>query len=138
MELYVVKTINGLLKPAFDEDKEKFSQFPKDGYFEIKYTKKRNLRFHKKYFVLIKLAYENQEAYSCIERMRKDIIKHAGFFEEYTNAITGECIQEAKSISFSSMDETEFNDVYEKSKKVICDWLGIDNESLDEEIQKHF
>jgi len=138
MELYVVKTINGLLKPAFDEDKEKFSQFPKDGYFEIKYTKKRNVAFHKKYFVLIKLAYENQEAYSCIEKMRKDIIKHAGYFEEHTNAITGECIQEAKSISFISMDNTEFSELYEKTKSVICNWLGIDNLSLDEEIQKHF
>jgi len=138
MDILVAKTINGLLKPAFDEDLESFKKLPKDGYFEIKYTAKRNVRFHKKYFVLLKLAFENQEAYNCKEKMRKDIIKHAGFFEEHTNAITGEVTQEAKSINFASMDETEFSDLYEKSKNVICNWLGIENSVLDEEIQKHF
>ena len=138
MEVLVVKTINGLLKPAFDEDKEKFSQFPKDGYFEIKYTKKRNVDFHKKYFVLINLAFENQEAYFDVEDMRSDIIIQAGFYTEKINAFTGEITKKAKSIKFSSMDNTEFSELYEKTKSVICNWLGIHNESLDEEIQKHF
>lgn len=138
MELFVVKTINGLLKPAFDEDKEKFSQFPKDGYFEIKYTKKRNVRFHRKFFALLKIAYENQSDYRLMEDLRRDLIITSGHYEEVVNAITGEVYKIAKSISFSNMDETEFSLIYEDVKNVIVRWLGIDNESLENEIAQYF
>lgn len=138
MELYVVKTINNLLKPAFDEDKEKFSQFPKDGYFEIKYTKKRNVRFHRKFFALLKIAYENQSDYRLMEDMRRDLIITSGHYEEVVNAITGEVYKIAKSISFSNLDDTEFTLIYEDVKDVIIRWIGIDNETLENEIAQYF
>lgn len=138
MELYVVKTINGLLKPAFDEDKEKFSQFPKDGYFEIKYTKRRNIKFHRKFFSLIKIAYENQSDYRLMEDLRRDLIITSGHYEEVVNAITGEVYKIAKSISFHNLDETEFSLIYEDVKNVIIQWLGIENESLETEIAQYF
>jgi len=138
MELYVVKTINGLLKPAFDEDKEKFSQFPKDGYFEIKYTKKRNVRFHRKFFALLKIAYENQSDYRLMEDLRRDLIIASGHYEEVVNAITGEVYKIAKSISFNSMDETEFSLIYEDVKNVIIRWLGVSNEDIENEILQYF
>jgi len=138
MELYVVKTINGLLKPAFDEDKEKFSQFPKDGYFEIKYTKRRNVKFHRKFFSLIKIAYENQSDYRLMEDLRRDLIITSGHYEEVVNAITGEVYKIAKSISFNSMDETEFSLIYEDVKNVIVRWLGVSNEDIENEILQYF
>lgn len=138
MQLLVVKTINGLLKPAFDEDKEKFSQFPKDGYFEIKYTKRRNIRFHRKFFALLKIAYENQSDYRLMEDLRRDLIITSGHYEEVVNAITGEVYKIAKSISFNSMDETEFSLIYEDVKNVIIQWLGVSNEDLETELQQYF
>lgn len=138
MEILVVKTINGLLKPAFDEDKEKFSKFPKDGYFEIKYTKKRNVRFHRKFFALLKIAYENQSDYRLMEDLRRDLIITSGHYEEVVNYMTGEVYKIAKSISFSNMDETEFNNIYNDVKEVVVKWLGIDNEDLNNEIEQYF
>lgn len=138
MELYVVKTINGLLKPAFDDDKEKFSQFPKDGYFEIKYTKRRNIKFHRKFFSLIKIAYENQSDYRLMEDLRRDLIITSGHYEEVVNAITGEVYKIAKSISFHNMEETEFSLIYEDVKNVIVSWLGIDNDTLTDEVAQYF
>lgn len=138
MEVLVVKTINGLLKPAFDEDKEKFSKFPKDGYFEIKYTKRRNVKFHRKFFSLIKIAYENQSDYRLMEDLRRDLIITSGHYDEVVNAITGEVYKIAKSISFHNMDETEFSNIYEDVKEVVIKWLGIDNESLETELQQYF
>ena len=138
MELYVVKTINGLLKPAFDEDKEKFSQFPKDGYFEIKYTKRRNVKFHRKFFALLKIAYENQSDYRLMEDLRRDLVITSGHYEEVLNAITGEVYKIAKSISFHNMDETEFSLIYEDVKNVIIRWLGVSNEDLETELLQYF
>jgi hypothetical protein len=138
MEILVVKTINGLLKPAFDEDKENFNKLPKDGYFEIKYTKKRNVRFHRKFFALLKIAYENQSDYRLMEDLRRDLIITSGHYEEVVNVITGEVYKIAKSISFSNMEETEFSLIYEDVKNVITQWLGVSNEDLETEIAQYF
>jgi hypothetical protein len=54
------------------------------------------------------------------------------------NKITGEIVKKADSISFSSMDNIQFSELYEKTKDVICKWLGIDNSIIDEEIQQYF
>jgi hypothetical protein len=52
--------------------------------------------------------------------------------------MTGEVYKIAKSISFSNMEETEFNLIYNDVKEVIIKWLGIDNESLNTEVEQYF
>jgi hypothetical protein len=138
MDILVVKTINGLLKPAFDEDKENFNKLPKDGYFEIKYTKLRNIKFHRKFFGLLKIAYENQSDYRLMEDLRRDLIITSGHYEEVVNFMTGEVYKIAKSISFSNMEETEFSKIYEDVKEVIIKWLGVSNEDLETELLQYF
>jgi hypothetical protein len=138
MEILVVRTINNLLKPAFDEDLESFKKLPKEGYFEIKYTKRRNIRFHRKFFALIKKAFENQSDYRLMEDLRRDLTITSGHYEEVINKITGEVYKIAKSISFSNMDESEFNQIYNDVKEVVIKWLGIDNESLNDELEQYF
>ena len=138
MKIQVVKTSNGFLKPAYNSDHELFNKIKPNEIIEIEYRKKRNVRFHRLFFALMNLAYENQESYTILDVMRKDIIKHAGYYTERINAITGEITQETNSISFSNMEETEFNKLYEDCKTVICQWLGIDNEQIKEEIERFF
>ena len=138
MEILVVRTINNLLKPAFDEDLDSFKKLPKEGYFEIKYTKRRNVKFHRKFFVLIKIAYENQSDYRIKEDLRTDLIIASGHYDEKISKITGEVYKKAKSISFINMDESEFNEIYNDVKEVVIKWLGIDNEQLTEELNQYF
>lgn len=137
MKLLVVKTLNGL-KPAYDSDKEVFNKMPLNEPFEIEYTKRRNIKFHRKFFALLKLAYENQSDYRVLEDMRRDLLITSGFYDESVNRITGEINKFAKSINFSSMDEIQFNEVYTNVKETICKWLGIDNETLETEISQFF
>jgi len=138
MKILVVKTINGFLKPAYDSDSDAFKKIPTNEIVEIEYKKKRNIRFHRKFFALLKLAFENQSDYRTMETMRHDIIVTAGFYNEIVNLITGEVYKNANSISFDSMDENEFSDLYEKTKNVICDWLGIDNNDVETNVEKYF
>jgi len=138
MKILVVKTINNLLKPAYDSDLEAFTKIPKGEIVQIDYVKKRNIKFHRKYFALIKLAFDNQQVYQNTDEMRYDITMTAGFTDEITNKITGEITLRAKSISFDSMDETEFSDLYTKTKEVICEWIEISNEQVEEEIEQYF
>lgn len=137
MKLLVVRTLNGI-KPAYDSDKEVFSKMPLNEVFEIEYTKRRNSKFHRKYFALIKLAFENQSDYRTLEEMRHDLTIVCGYYNEHINKITGEIVKKADSISFGNMDDIQFSELYEKTKDVICKWLGIDNQTIDEEIQQYY
>jgi hypothetical protein len=138
MKIQVVKTPNGTIKPAYDSDHEYFKKMPTNEVFEIEYKKQRNIKFHRKFFALIKLAYENQSDYRLMEDLRRDLLITSGNYNEVVNKITGEVFKVADSISFSNMDEVKFNEVYESVKDVIVKWLGITNENINEEINQYF
>jgi hypothetical protein len=36
------------------------------------------------------------------------------------------------------MDQNEFNQLYEDTKNIISKWLGIDNETIEEQILQYF
>jgi hypothetical protein len=138
MKILVVKTLNNLLKPAYDSDLEAFTKIPKGEIVQIEYVKKRNIRFHRKFFALMKLAFDNQNVYQNSDEMRYDITMTAGFTDEITNKITGEVTLRAKSISFDSMEETEFSDLYTKTKDVVSNWIGITSEDVEDVIEQYF
>ena len=85
------------------------------------FKKVRNYAFHRKFFALLNLAYEYWEPGEIdtkwgkpqkhFETFRKNVIVLAGFGEPVFN-IDGTFRVQAKSISFSSMDEHEFQQVY--------------------------
>jgi hypothetical protein len=137
MKLHVIKTQTGL-KPAYDSDYEVYSKIPLNEVFEIEYRKPRNYNFHKKYFALIKLAFENQTDYRNLNDLRRDISIVAGYYDEVVNKVTGEVYKMPKSISFAQMDEIEFSELYERTKDVICKWLGVTDESIEQEIYQYF
>ena len=138
MKIQVVKTPNGIIKPAYDSDFEYFKKMPTNEVFEIEYKKQRNVKFHRKFFALLKLAYENQCDYRLMEDLREDLLIVSGNYEEKVNRITGEVRKKAISISFQNMDNVKFNEVYESVKEVIVKWLGITNDNINEEIQQYY
>lgn len=137
MKILVIKTHRGLV-PVYDSDLENYVKIPLNEQFYIEYKKTRNIKFHKKYFALLKLGFENQDKYSSMEDLRRDLIITAGLYTEVVNVITGEVYILANSISFSKMDDMEFDDLYNKTKDVICKWLGLSNEAVEDEILQHF
>jgi len=137
MKLIVIKTQSGL-KPVYESDLENYCKIPLNEQFEIEYTKKRNVKFHRLYFSLLKLAFENQQDYRNLNDMRRDITITSGYYDEIVNKMSGEVYKVAKSISFASMENTEFSELYEKTKNVISEWLGISDENIENEIMQYF
>lgn len=138
MKIAVVKTMSGFLKPAYESDHDAFKKMPINETFEIEYVKGRNVMFHRKFFALLKMAFENQIDYRTMEDLRRDLIITSGYYDEQINKITGECYKTAKSISFSSMDDLEFNELYNAVKNVISTWLGISNDDIQNNIEQYF
>jgi hypothetical protein len=70
--------------------------------------------------------------------MRRDLIITSGRYDEIVNKITGEVYKLANSISFGSMDQNEFNQLYEDTKNIISKWIGVSSDQINEEINQYF
>lgn len=138
MKIQVVKNLNGTLKPAYDSDYESFKKIPLNEIIEIEYKKQRNIKFHRKLFSLLNLAYSNQNIFDNLEDMRYCLMLECNLSEIKVNKLTGEVFKVPKSLSFPKMDEIEFNEVYNTIKQYICEWLGVTNEQINEEIEQYF
>lgn len=138
MEFNLIKTLNGTFKLAFDSDFEKAKQIPLNVPFEVKYTKKRNAKFHRKFFALVNLCYQNQEQYNNFEHLRKELIICAGHYDLIFDLEKGQQKKEAQSISFAKMDETEFSKLYTDVLNVICDKFLFDREEVLNEVAQYF
>lgn len=97
----------------------------------------RNIRFHRKMWALYNMVFQNQEMYSHIDDLRKDITVAAGYYRERVN-IDGEVIKEAESISFASMDDLKFSELYSATIDVIVKYFHFDKQSIIEEVEQYF
>ena len=78
------------------------------------------------------MAFENQEQFNNLDHYRKYLTCKAGFYTAYETD-KGTFI-EADSISFASMDELEFSDLYSKMIDVIIQEIGVTSEIIEKEI----
>lgn len=89
-----------------------------------KFSRPRNLSFHRKWFALAKLAFDYWEPAALddpkwqgvapeknFDRFRKDLTILAGFYEA-SYRLDGSVRIEAKSIAFANMDDAEFEKLY--------------------------
>jgi hypothetical protein len=107
------------VRPEFQAEAQKF----KPGVdYRIQVTRpgKRNLLHHKKFFSLLKYAWENSdyEQMMTFENFRRDVIRRAGFYDEI-RTLNGNTEYRAKSISFARMKQDEFENLYSRSIDVL-------------------
>lgn len=122
MKLEMIKGYGGGLSPASDEVADKLSKFKSGEMYVVDIKRTRNPNFHAKVFAFFnfclehwsadKTQWENMDAVIQGESFRKQLTIQAGYFNTtYSLDGTGFVI-EAKSLSFASMDEDEFQDCY--------------------------
>lgn len=122
MDLMLMKTPAGALMPADSETQEYLGKLRIGQGVRVKITRARNLQFHRKMFALFKLAfdawepdgsmeYKGQPVAKDFDRFRKDMTILAGFFNPVVN-VRGEIRLEAESLSFGSMKEERFEQVF--------------------------
>jgi len=128
MKLNLYNTPSGL-KPCYDEDFDEKKKLKIGETYVAEIKLARNPQFHKKYFALINLAWEylperQTEGFRTKELFRKYCEVAAGFCDPFYSPTRREWVEIPRSISFGSMDETEFTDLYEKVKDVIFGIIG--------------
>ena len=96
--------------------------------YKAELTRPRNLKFHRLFFALVKVAfdawdmpdseYKSVKIEKNLDRFRKDLLIMAGYGYPVVN-IKGDVRFEAQSMSFGSMDQDEFETLYNRVIDVI-------------------
>ena len=128
MRLLVVNTPRGLV-PFGDDDYDQKKKLKVGETYNVEVKVARNVEFHRKYFALISYAWEflNEseiERFRDKDNFRKYVEIAAGHCEVIYHPRLQEFVEIPKSISFGSMDNTSFGDLYKRVKDVIFSIIG--------------
>ena len=137
MKINVVKTTSQQLIAAYDSDLETIKKLKVGQEYQIDIKQPRNINFHRKFFALINLTFDNQEIYDNIDFMRKELTKACGFYDVFRNH-KGNLVYEAKSISFAKMDELEFEQLYNKFLDIIIQIFKFDRKLIESELENFY
>lgn len=134
MRLILVKQLNNTFKVAYDSDYEKLKRIKAGKLLDCKITQPRNVEFHRKFFALITLVYQNQEVYKNMDYLRRDLTKAAGFYESWFDYEGVEQVR-AKSISFSSMSADEFKELYNRVLDKIVEIYNWEKQEIKDQLK---
>jgi len=136
MKIALVRTLSGF-KPAYDSDFEISKKIKLNEPYEFEFKKPRNYKFLKKFFALVKMVFDNQEQYTNIEHLRKYLIIESGNYD-LRHDLLGVEIREAKSISFASMSEDEFSELYNSVVDVIIKYFHFDKQEIADNVEQYY
>ena len=135
----LVKTSMGL-SPYTDEDAIELRQVGIGDILQAKALDQRNVQHHRKFFALIRVVYDNMPEqfdshFPTQDDLRHELIKRAGFYKEYID-LKGNKQYRAESISFDSMGQKRFDDLYNRVLDVVVQWFLFDRDVLEGEIMQ--
>ena len=107
MEIEVQRAFDKLI-PTDKHQAEMFLNIPEYKPFIIKYTDKRNLGNHRRFFAFLGTAFDMQEHYQTKEALRFALIVKAGHVERIESHKGGKIVLMPKSMAFDKMKEEEF------------------------------
>lgn len=124
MKLHLLNTSQGL-KPCYDDDFEEKKKLKIGEVYSVDIKLARNYEFLQKYHKLISIAweYQNEKVQAHFkdskDKFRESVQIAAGYTETFYSIDKKEWLEKAKSISFESMKEEDFIDLYESVKDIL-------------------
>lgn len=131
MNIYVKNTSEGLIA-LYNSDLEEKKRLKIGEVYEVSIRRPRNYLFHKKFFAMCKIGWQNTEIEMPFDSYRRYLIMKAGFFKTYKTP-RGTYF-EAESISFANMDNDKMQEVYCRVLDVILKDTGITEEVVEREL----
>ena len=128
MKFLVTNTPRGLV-PLDDDGYEEKKKLKLGQTYSVEIKVARNVDFHRKYFALIAYAWEfldEQETatFRSKDNFRKYLEMAAGHCDIIYHPRLQEFVEIPKSISFGSMDNTAFSELYERVKDAVFSIIG--------------
>lgn len=118
MKVKFIKLAGGTLAPASDLEADKLTKFKTGELYDVEIKLTRNPAFHRKVFAFFNFCFEHwkginefQSEQEQFNVFREHLTVLAGYYDSYYS-ITGSVRIKAKSLSFSSMSQEEFEQCY--------------------------
>jgi len=125
------------LIPLYNSDLDTKKKLKIGETYEATIVKPRNVAFHRKFFALINMVYENQDKYNNIEHLRRDLTIASGFYEQH-ETFTGQIRTEPKSISFAKMSQDDFDKFYSAFIVSINKYFDFGESEIKENIEQFY
>lgn len=137
-DIYLVKTESGEIIPSSYDDHEYFRKKKPGAVLKAKITEPRNGQFHRLYFALLDVAFNNQEKYDCFEDFRVECQLRAGHYKQHVT-LKGKTVYVPMSIAYDKLDNDAFEKLYEQVLQVILKYFlhGTTEQEIHNEIQKY-
>jgi hypothetical protein len=139
MKLSFIKQPGGILHPASDIEAEKLTKFKTGAMYEVEIKNSRNAAFHQKMFVFLNFCFEHwrggneyQDEAAQFDVFRKHMTVLAGYYDSLVN-LDGEVRIEAKSLSYASMTQEEFEQLYSALINVALKKIFVDADQATED-----
>lgn len=133
--LLLRKTMNGRLEPIDDMGREALSKIGKGEILRAEIKRPRNVDHHRKFFAMLQIVYQNQEHYQSTDDLL-DVLKLRVGHCRTIQTKHGE-VKIPESISFAAMDQTAFNEFYDKAVDWVCKEVipGLKASALNSEVE---
>jgi hypothetical protein len=131
MKLLCRNTISGLV-PLYPSDFDEKRKLRLGVDYEVSVTNPRNVGFHRKFFALLNIGHENTHLDMPFETYRKYITVKAGYFTAYQTPKG--LFYDPESISFSNMNQDQFEEVYSRVLDKIIEDIGATKEDVEKQL----
>ena len=131
-KITLIKTWEGNFRLAYDSDVEKAKKVKIGEAIEVDYKKPRNYEFHKKFFSLLNLTFDNQQFFDNFEHFREYALMKSGHYIEVKTPTAS--FFKAKSLKFGKMSQEEFEKVYSDVLNFCLSYLDIKKEDIVQEL----
>jgi hypothetical protein len=130
---FLAKRINAVLVPAFDSDLTLLKKLSNNEVYEVEIKLKRNYEFHKKFFALLNIGFDNTKTgIEDFDMYRYYMTMKAGYYIEVKTP--GGVMYIPQSIQFNKMDNSIFEKLYNAVLQQIILDTGAEPEDINNEI----
>jgi hypothetical protein len=131
MKLLLRNTLSGLM-PLYPSDFDEKRKLKLGQDYEAEIKNPRNIGFHRKFFALVNLGHENTSLDMPFEAYRKYLIMKAGYFKTYQTPKG--TFYEPDSISFGSMSQDQFEEVYSRVLDKVIEDIGTTKDEIEKQL----
>ena len=126
------------LAPCDEKAEAVLSRIKNGAELRIEITRPRNIRHHRKFYALVNLVFQNQESYKTVDHLVAALKAAVNHCDVIQGADDSTLILAPKSISFGSMDQTAFDEFYDRCIDVIAKSFlsGVDEDDLRREVEE--
>jgi len=131
-----LKKSQGVLVPSLPVDEEKLSRWKFGDILACEVRKPRNAKFHRKFYALMNVVFDNQDKYDKFKDFIREIKLKTGVYDEHITT-KGEIVYIPGSIAFHNMDDMEFEKFYSDAIDVVLKhFIPTTREDTDKMVQE--